>query len=517
MVHKNVTCDNLIDLFGISLTSIKDIDDLTRRMEAGACDDILGGINKDERNAIMDAIMALCGKFLDTTSDNEYSPKADYSFGKEHLANVYISFIPNPDMPIVQLVFIPKSVSYAGAAGASSVVPKKGREIFCPLEYDNVCDGVDFTILKKFIEDVNTHFENTLYGYFIGKRVAFLVMNYYVHDNWGKYGPTQVMIKLKGFFFFKFESRKWLEDVLENGPLMIRNSPLIRKKWMMNTRLFKEVLTLILAFARCLIEVRADGPLKDSVTMAIPLSDGKGFTKETVQVEYSNVDKMNNGGFQMVVNKRKSGKTCSTIYNRSGTIAGKATWQPIKQKVSYEPKAHGNFPKNGALKISNFVKDYPFKKMLATRGGRHVPTSKPSVHTSNPYDVLDDMESEKEAEIVYDKTVILKDARTGSSPSTAPVYDSDGSAEVHENYDNNEIFNMFTQEEQYTELLEPIPKPQQVPQNDNNVISDVTDVEQAGETVEQNSANFEETRTLYDSLYQNLAVEVEKVNSVNRK
>nr|GFA97431.1 hypothetical protein [Tanacetum cinerariifolium] len=71
--------------------------------------------------------------------------------------------------------------------------------------------------------------------------------------------------------------------------------------------------------------------------------------------------------------------------------------------------------------------------------------------------------------------------------AATPVYDSDGSAEVHENCDNNEIFNMFTQEEQYTELLEPIPEPQQVPQNDNNVISE------------------------------NLAVEVEKVNSVNRK
>nr|GFD42570.1 hypothetical protein [Tanacetum cinerariifolium] len=82
----------------------------------------------------------------------------------------------------------------------------------------------------------------------------------------------------------------------------------------------------------------------------------------------------------------------------------------------------------------------------------------------------------------------------------APVYDSDGSAEVHENYDHNEIFNMFTQEEQYTELLEPIPEPQQVPQNDNNVISKVTDVEQNGETVEQHSANFEETRALYESL-----------------
>nr|GFD41330.1 hypothetical protein [Tanacetum cinerariifolium] len=93
-------------------------------------------------------------------------------------------------------------------------------------------------------------------------------------------------------------------------------------------------------------------------------------------------------------------------------------------------------------------------------------------------------------------------------------YDSDGSAEVHENYDNNEIFNMFTQEEEYTELLEPIPEPLQVPQNDNEVISEVTGVEQDGETVEQHSANFEETCALYESLYQNLAVEVEKVNSV---
>nr|GFD36643.1 hypothetical protein [Tanacetum cinerariifolium] len=39
-------------------------------------------------------------------------------------------------------------------------------------------------------------------------------------------------------------------------------------------------------------------------------------------------------------------------------------------------------------------------------------------------------------------------------------------------------------EEQYTELLEPIPEPQQVPQTDNNVISEVNDVEQDGETVE---------------------------------
>nr|GFC41954.1 hypothetical protein [Tanacetum cinerariifolium] len=56
-----------------------------------------------------------------------------------------------------------------------------------------------------------------------------------------------------------------------------------------------------------------------------------------------------------------------------------------------------------------------------------------------------------------------------------------------------------------------------VPQNDNNVISEDTNVEQGGETVEQHPINFDETRALYESLYHNLAIEVEKVNSVNRK
>nr|GEW37603.1 retrovirus-related Pol polyprotein from transposon TNT 1-94 [Tanacetum cinerariifolium] len=66
----------------------------------------------------------------------------------------------------------------------------------------------------------------------------------------------------------------------------------------------------------------------------------------------------------------------------------------------------------------------------------------------------------------------LQQASTsGTQTDKAPVYDSDGSAEV-------------------------------------------TSVEQSREIVEQHPANVEETRSLYDSLYQNLAIEVEKVNSV---
>nr|GEW24008.1 hypothetical protein [Tanacetum cinerariifolium] len=107
-----------------------------------------------------------------------------------------------------------------------------------------------------------------------------------------------------------------------------------------------------------------------------------------------------------------------------------------------------------------------------------------------------------EIEEVNENCILMANLQQASTSGTqtdkAPVYDSDGSAE-------------------YTELLEPIPESHQVPQNDNNVISEVTSVKQSGEIVEQHPANVEETRALYDSLYHNLVIEVEKVNTVNRK
>ncbi|GJY36602.1 hypothetical protein Tco_0421980 [Tanacetum coccineum] len=74
----------------------------------------------------------------------------------------------------------------------------------------------------------------------------------------------------------------------------------------------------------------------------------------------------------------------------------------------------------------------------------------------------------------------------------APVYDSDGSAE----------------------LLEPNPEPPKNNRNDSNIISDFSIVEQEGGTVDQHPATVEETRAYFESLYNNLALEVEKVDSL---
>ena len=48
------------------------------------------------------------------------------------------------------------------------------------------------------------------------------------------------MTNAKGFFFFKFATEKGMEDVLENGPWMVRTVPIILNKWSSTARLTKE-------------------------------------------------------------------------------------------------------------------------------------------------------------------------------------------------------------------------------------------------------------------------------------
>ncbi|GKF21040.1 hypothetical protein Tco_0069678, partial [Tanacetum coccineum] len=77
----------------------------------------------------------------------------------------------------------------------------------------------------------------------------------------------------------------------------------------------------------------------------------------------------------------------------------------------------------------------------------------------------------------------LQQASTsGTQTDRAPVYDSDGSAE-----------------------------------NNSNVFSKVSSVEQDRGTVEQHLATVEETCAYFESLYTHLAIKVEKINTVNRK
>ncbi|GJW78878.1 hypothetical protein Tco_0140560 [Tanacetum coccineum] len=134
--------------------------------------------------------------------------------------------------------------------------------------------------------------------------------------------------------------------------------------------------------------------------------------------------------------------------------------------------------------------------------------------------VTGDIDEIKEVNANCILMVNLQQASTsGTQTGKAPVYDLDGSVEVHhyENCYDNEIFHMFTQEEKYTKLLEPITEPHPVQQNTSNVIFDEPSVEHNGGIVEQHPATVEETRAYFESLYNNLVTEVKKVNTIDRK
>nr|GFC80804.1 hypothetical protein [Tanacetum cinerariifolium] len=122
-----------------------------------------------------------------------------------------------------------------------------------------------------------------------------------------------------------------------------------------------------------------------------------------------------------------------------------------------------------------------------------------------------DLDEIEEVNANYILMANLQQASTsGTQHDRAPVYDTDGSTEVqlNDNCYDNEVFNMFTQEEQYTDLLEPIPEPQLVPQNDNHVTSVAPSTVQSGGTVETSFAPNEETRTHRETVYRNLVEQV---------
>ncbi|GKA46064.1 retrovirus-related pol polyprotein from transposon TNT 1-94 [Tanacetum coccineum] len=111
---------------------------------------------------------------------------------------------------------------------------------------------------------------------------------------------------------------------------------------------------------------------------------------------------------------------------------------------------------------------------------------------------VDDLRAERLAK-THDPLALMANS---NNPFNYPVFhqdqpsltDLDEIEEVNANYIlMANLQQASTSEEQYTELLEPIPEPRQVQQNDSNVISEVSSVEQSGRTVDQHPVTVEET------------------------
>ncbi|GJZ17497.1 zinc knuckle CX2CX4HX4C containing protein, partial [Tanacetum coccineum] len=103
---------------------------------------------------------------------------------------------------------------------------------------------------------------------------------------------------------FQFSTRDGMEQVLENGPWLIRMVPIMLNIWTPNTVLKKDTITSVPvwvklhnvpiaaftegknAYVRVLIEVSSLSPLLDSVVVVVPFLDDTDYSFETVDVEY---------------------------------------------------------------------------------------------------------------------------------------------------------------------------------------------------------------------------------------
>ncbi|GJW37647.1 retrovirus-related pol polyprotein from transposon TNT 1-94 [Tanacetum coccineum] len=388
---------NIFALKGVPLNTLRDIDNLTKAIDLGKLEDLELG-----KYAV----------WSEMTRDTH----------KEVLDNINTRW---------------NTLVAECATGGLKPELSKSKANFRSLFYENLCEGANVSIPRKVVETVSTRFANTLYGYFIGKCIAIPVVEYYVRNNWGKYGLTRIMMHSKGFFFFQFKTLKGLEDVLKNGPWMICNSPIILKKWSLNTRLCKKVLIRILvwvrihdvpihvfskdglsiiashigkpimldsytssmcieswgrsSFARCLIEINAGDDLKDSLTLGVHLIEGFGYIIKTVTIEYEwkpprcDLCKI----FGHIHDH------CPKKVSSPPTIVTSDVVIPTVEKTNDGFQTVGKKIKKGKSKSTNCGQfGGPSTTVTSTKKG--------NITMSNSYSALDD-EDDEEVENVYDE------------------------------------------------------------------------------------------------------------------
>ncbi|GKE86151.1 RNA-directed DNA polymerase, eukaryota, reverse transcriptase zinc-binding domain protein, partial [Tanacetum coccineum] len=70
-----------------------------------------------------------------------------------------------------------------------------------------------------------------LYGYFVGTTMDYRVVRSNLMKMWRTYGIMDITKTNSGIFYFKFKSEEGMKNVLESGPWMVQNIPLVLNVW----------------------------------------------------------------------------------------------------------------------------------------------------------------------------------------------------------------------------------------------------------------------------------------------
>ncbi|GJY47281.1 zinc finger, CCHC-type containing protein [Tanacetum coccineum] len=260
---------------------------------------------------------------MDTTSGIGLSTESDDTMNEDTLVIVASA---------VKEGATPSAVDMMEKEKLSSLEDTTVQESFPPLTTPVTTTSGDASG-KSSYANISERFANNAYGFFFGKKVAYLVFANYIRNTWGKYGLVRSMFSSSTrLFSFQFSSMDELEAMLENGPWFIRNNPLILKKWHPNENLLKEDVSTVpvwvkihgvpitafsedglsaiatklgtplmldsctsdmcmqswgrSSYARVMIKLRADVELKDNIVVAMPKITREGHYTCNVHVEY---------------------------------------------------------------------------------------------------------------------------------------------------------------------------------------------------------------------------------------
>ncbi|GKA48049.1 hypothetical protein Tco_0741007 [Tanacetum coccineum] len=235
-------------------------------------------------------------------------------------------------------------------------------------------NGVDVVVPVESIRAISARFANTVYGFFMGKHVAYPVVANYVRNTWGKYGLVKSMlnsstrillpskpdvnlvkedvgnvsvwVKLHGVRVTTFSEDGFSAIATKLGTSLMLDSytsDICIQSWGRSS------------YARAMIEVRVDVKLKDTIVVAMTKLTGEGFYTCNVRVECGDEHK----------------KPCQTP--RGVPVSLKVGFKPVKQ-VYQQVARKKNVNTNGN------------KKKYAE------PTIE--VSNSNPFDFLNSIEND---------------------------------------------------------------------------------------------------------------------------
>ncbi|CAI9267202.1 unnamed protein product [Lactuca saligna] len=100
------------------------------------------------------------------------------------------------------------------------------------LDFVNISNSLhdDFLIIPpEIMTNGSIPFERTLYGYFIGNRLAFPLVKDSLQELWKEHGISDIFID--DMFFFKFDNENGMNYVLQKGIWKINGIPLFLRKW----------------------------------------------------------------------------------------------------------------------------------------------------------------------------------------------------------------------------------------------------------------------------------------------